>query len=108
MNEITKVSQITADDIATYIRLDEVTVDDTNTLNNLLAVAVSFIVNYTGRSEEDLDNYPDFVIVVFILCQDMWDNRTLYVDKTNMNKVVETVLGMHSVNLIPTAETTDD
>ena len=100
MNEITKVSQITANDIATYIRLDEVTVDDTNTLNNLLAVAISFIVNYTGRSEEELDNYPDFVIVVLILCQDMWDNRTLYVEKTNLNKVVETVLGMHSVNLL--------
>lgn len=100
MNEITKVSQITANDIAAYIRLDEVTVDDTNTLNNLLAVATAFIVNYTGRSEEELDNYADFVIVVFILCQDMWDNRTLYVDKTNLNKVVETILGMHSVNLL--------
>lgn len=100
MNEITSVSQITANDIAAYIRLDEVTVDDTNTLNNLLAVAKAFIVNYTGRSEEELDNYPDFVIVVFILCQDMWDNRTLYVDKTNLNKVVETILGMHSVNLL--------
>ncbi len=100
MNEITKVSQITANDLAAYIRLDEVTADDTNTLNNLLAVAISFIVNYTGRSEEELDNYSDFVIVVFILCQDMWDNRTLYVDKTNLNKVVETVLGMHSVNLL--------
>lgn len=100
MNEITSVSQITANDIAAYIRLDEVTVDDTNTLNNLLAVAKAFIVNYTGRSEEELDNYPDFVIVVLILCQDMWDNRTLYVDKTNLNKVVETILGMHSVNLL--------
>lgn len=100
MNEITKVSEITANDIAAYIRLDEVTVDDTNTLNNLLAVAKSFIVNYTGRSEEELDNYPDFVIVVLILCQDMWDNRTLYVEKTNLNKVVETILGMHSVNLL--------
>lgn len=108
MNEITKVSQITANDIAAYIRLDEVTVDDTNTLNNLLAVSKSFIVNYTGRSEEELDNYSDFVIVVFILCQDMWDNRTLYVDKTNLNKVVDTILGMHSVNLLPIDEAQDD
>lgn len=100
MNEITKVSEITAADIADYIRLPEVTADDTNTLNNLLAVAKAFIVNYTGRSEEELDNYADFVIVVLILCQDMWDNRTLYVDKTNLNKVVETILGMHSVNLL--------
>lgn len=108
MNEITKVSQITANDIAEYIRLDEVGQDDLNTLNSLLGVAKTFIVNYTGRTLEELDNYQDFVIVVLILCQDMWDNRTLYVDKTNLNKVVDTILGMHSVNLLPIAGLTDD
>ena len=30
-----------------------------------------------------------------VLCQDMYDNRSMYVDKNNMNKVVEAVLGMH-------------
>ena len=100
MNEITKVSEITMVDVANYIRLVETTQDDLNTLNNLLNVAKAFISNYTGRTEAELDNYQDFVIVVLILCQDMWDNRTLYVDKTNLNKVVETILGMHSVNLL--------
>lgn len=100
MNEINKVSDITSQDIASYIRLVEVEQDDLNTLNNLLNVAITFIQNYTGHTQEELDNYQDFVIVVLILCQDMWDNRTLYVDKTNLNKVVETILGMHSVNLL--------
>lgn len=100
MNEIKKVSDITSQDIANYIRLVEVEQDDLNTLNNLLNVAITFIQNYTGRTQDELDNYQDFVIVVLILCQDMWDNRTLYVDKTNLNKVVETILGMHSVNLL--------
>lgn len=100
MNEINKVSDITSQDIANYIRLVEVEQDDLNTLNNLLNVAITFIQNYTGHTQEELDNYQDFVIVVLILCQDMWDNRTLYVDKTNLNKVVETILGMHSVNLL--------
>lgn len=95
-----KVSDITATDIANYIRLDEVSEDDTKTLENLIAISKSFIEHYTGRSEQELDNYPDFVIVVYILCQDMWDNRTLYVDNSNLNKVVETILGMHSVNLL--------
>lgn len=104
MNSITKVSQITYSDLADYIRLDEVTTADQNTLNNLLSVAKAFIANYTGLAETDLDNFADFVIVVFILVQDMWDNRTLYVDKSNLNKVVDTILGMHSVNLLPTAE----
>lgn len=100
MNGIKKVSDITSQDIADYIRLVEVEQDDLNTLNNLLNVAITFIQNYTGHTQDELDNYQDFVIVVLILCQDMWDNRTLYVDKTNLNKVVETILGMHSVNLL--------
>lgn len=98
MNEITKVSDITAQDLAEYIRIIDYTNDDLQTLNNLLNVATTFISNYTGRTE--LDDYQDFVIVVCILVQDMWDNRTLYVDKDNLNKVVESILGMHSVNLL--------
>lgn len=100
MNEISKVSDITYTDVANYIRLPEVTTDDINTLNTLIVVAKNFIIGYTGHTLEELDNYLDFVIVVLILCQDMWDNRTLYVDKTNLNKVVNTILGMHSVNLL--------
>lgn len=100
MNDITKVSDITYQDIADYLRLIEIDNDDINTLNTLLNVAKNFIINYTGRTSEELDNYQDFVIVVFVLCQDMWDNRTLYVDSKNLNNVVETILGMHSVNLL--------
>lgn len=100
MNEISKVSDITYTDVANYIRLPEITTDDINTLNTLIVVAKNFITGYTGHTLEELDNYLDFVIVVLILCQDMWDNRTLYVDKTNLNKVVNTILGMHSVNLL--------
>lgn len=98
MNNITKVSEITYQDCADYMRLDEVSEDDINTLNNLIDIAKTFVSNYTGRT--DLDVFQDFVIVVFVLVQDMWDNRTLYVDKTNLNKVVESILGMHSVNLL--------
>lgn len=101
MNQISKVSDITAQDVADYLRLPEVTADDTNTLNTLIGIAKTYISKYTGRSMEELDNYQDFVIVCLVLCQDMWDNRTLYVDSSNLNNVVETVLGLHSVNLLP-------
>ena len=100
MNSITKVSEITWQDVAAYIRLPEVSQGDQNTLTNLINISIDFISKYTGVEVENLDNYNDMVIVVFILCQDMWDNRTLYVDNTNLNKVVETILGMHSVNLL--------
>lgn len=100
MNELTKVSDITYEDVADYLRLAEIDSDDINTLNNLLSVAKTFIINYTGRTSEELDNYQDFVIVVFVLCQDMWDNRTMYVESKNLNNVIESILGMHSVNLL--------
>lgn len=90
-----KVSEIAYSDIADYIRLTEVSQTDQTLLTRLITIAKDFIMNYTGV--EDLDESDDFVIVVFILCQDMYDNRTLYVDKTNLNKVVDTILSMHSV-----------
>ena len=100
MNQINAVSQITAQDVADYLRISEVTQNDINTLNTLLTVAKVYSGEYTGRSIQDLDNYKDIIIVVLILCQDMWDNRTLYVDNSNVNKVVESILGLHSVNLL--------
>lgn len=102
MNNIQKVSDITYNDVADYIRLnvEEGDTEEINTLNTLINISKVFISNYTGRTTEELDNFQDFVIVVLILCQDMWDNRTLYVDNSNLNKVVETILGMHSVNLL--------
>lgn len=100
MNNITKISEITYQDVAEYIRLSEITQNDQNLLNNLINISIDYISKYTGIAEEDLDNYNDMVIVVFILCQDMWDNRTMYVDNTNLNKVVDTILGMHCINLL--------
>ena len=91
-----KVSDITYQEIADYIRLTEVSPEDESLLTNLIGIAKSFIKWNTGV--EDLDEFDDFVIVVFILCQDMYDNRTLYVDKSDLNKVVQTILGMHTLN----------
>lgn len=108
MNQITKVSEIDSGSLAEYLRLPDVTEADTNTLNNLLGIAKTYMSNYTGRSMEELDNYQDFVIVCFVLVQDMWDNRTLYVDSSNINHVVESILNMHSVNLLPRMELNDD
>lgn len=107
MNEITNVSDITSQDVADYLRLPEVTASDQNLLNSLIEIAKAFILKYTGIAQDDLDNYQDFVIVVFVLCQDMWDNRTLYVDKNNLNYVIESILGMHSVNLLPSGDADD-
>ena len=100
-----KVSEITVKDIANYLRLTEVSDEEKIELQTYLNVAKSYISNYTGipiisneQGTTTLDTYTDFIIVVYVLCQDMYDNRRMYVDNTNINKVVQTVLGMHSRN----------
>lgn len=94
-----KVSEITAEHLSAYIRLEP----DENTLNeldNLLNVAKEYIKSYAGIDEEEMDRHDDIVIVVYILVQDMYDNRVLYVDKNNLNKTVENILNLYSGNLL--------
>jgi len=98
-----KVSEITISDVASYLRLEDGEYSETE-LSNLLNAAKNFIKSYTGLTKEEMDKYEDFYIVVMILCQDMYDNRSLYVDKNNLNKVVDTILGMHCTNLLPTPD----
>lgn len=98
--EISKVSDITEKSVADYLRLDEVTESEKDTLTMLISIATSFIKSYTGLDDAGVDKYPEFVIVVLILCQDMWDNRTMYVDSKDLNNTVQSILAMHSVNLL--------
>lgn len=96
---ITKVSEITVEDLKTYLRIsDDLSDDDKKFLKTILNSSVNYIKNNTGI--DDVDKYSDLVIVVFVLCQDMYDNRTLYVDKNNVNKVVSSILGQHDNNLL--------
>lgn len=98
MREITKVSDITAEDIAEYLRLPDADAGELQTLDNMLEVAKAYIREYTGR--KNLDDFQDFVIIVFVLVQDMYDTRTLYVDNNNINNVYQSILNLHSINLL--------
>lgn len=103
-----KVSSITNKELADYLKLEyeDLTNEQKTDLDTLLDVAKAYICSYTGLSNDpidsELDKHNEFVIVVYILVQDMHDNRTMYVDKNNLNHVVETILGMHRTNLLPT------
>ena len=97
---VTKLSELTAADIAEYLRLPEVTPDDENSLTTYLTIAKSYIVQYTGYTLAELDAFSDIVQVALILCQDMYDNRSLYVDKSNLNFAVESTLDSHRINLL--------
>ena len=100
-----KVSEITVKDITNYLRLSEVSNEDNKNIELFLNIAKNYIENYTGipqksdnEEEDTLDTYSDFIIVVYVLCQDMYDNRVMYVDGKNINNTVKTILDMHTRN----------
>lgn len=101
MNRIAKASEVTAADLAEYLRVGEVTGSEEGFLSTIIGAAKSYMTKYTGLTAEQLDGSSDIVIALLVLCQDMYDNRALYVDSANVNKAVQSILDMHSVNLLP-------
>ena len=101
-----KISEITSANVATYLRLETGDYDAT-VLAAIMAAAKQHLTDYTGipatstdTEADTLDNHPDFYVAYMVLCQDMHDNRSMYVETNNVNKVVESILGMHCVNLL--------
>ena len=105
MGVITKVSEITKEYLGEYLRLDDPSADQLDELATMLGSAKGFVSSYTGlpiTSGEglNLDSKPEFVVAVCVLVQNSYDNRTLYVDKGEAEKVLEATLDMHVVNLL--------
>ena len=66
--------------------------------------SIEFCKSQTGLSDEELDKHEDITIAVLTLISDMWDNRSMTVQKNNVNTIVDAILGMHRTNLIPTPD----
>lgn len=101
MNQIEKVSKVTSADLAEFLRVGEVTPSEDWFLKTIIGAATAYMCKYTGLTTAQLDGSQDLVTALLVLCQDMYDNRALYVDSANVNQTVQSILDMHSVNLLP-------
>lgn len=97
-----KVSEITIKDICRQIRTEEayLTEEDRKYLSIIQKAAMGYVKGYTGLDEAAIDTHEDITIAVLVLVSDMYDNRQMTVDKNNVNRVVDTILGMYCVNLL--------
>ena len=97
-----KVSEMTIKNLSDYLKLDfeSLTEEEKAELNAFLSSAKAFISEYTGLNQEEIDTHETFVVAVYILVQDIYDNRSYYVGKTSINQVLEHILNMHSINLL--------
>ena len=91
-------STIYADGVA-LTETSDYTLDDT-TGDIVFVSAPDNGVEITATYQTGLDAYNDFVLAVYVLVQGMYDTRAYYIDKAALNSVVETILGMHCINLL--------
>ncbi len=101
-----KISELTLETIANHLRempdnLDE---NDKSLIEAMLTASIDYCKGFTGLTAEELDSFEDTTIAVLALVSDMWDNRSMTVDKANTNRVVDTILSMHCTNLVPEVE----
>ena len=97
-----KLSEITIGTAAGYLRFEDGEYDE-NLLTAVMQAARSYIEHYTGLSATELDRYEDVSIAFLVLCQDLYDNRTMYPDTryaANANRVVSSILDLHARNLL--------
>lgn len=73
-------------------------------LQAMQKAAVAYVCGQTGLKESELDEFEDITIAVLTVISDMWDNRSLTIDRSNPNELVDNILFMHSTNLLPSAE----
>lgn len=93
-----KISEITLQEIKNYLHVYHT--EDDKLISDILIASKGFVKNYTGLTNEGLDAKEDLSMAVFILSSELYDNRAYTVENNNVNPVIETILGMHSVNLL--------
>lgn len=74
--------------------------DSDNILNGLRSAAVSFILNQTGLTAAEAENYDDLSVALLVLVYDMYLNRTYSADKSTVNPIVQSILSEHARNLL--------
>lgn len=95
-----KISEVTAADIKEYAREYNDDPETTRTFNNILVACTSYVKNYTGLSNEQMDSKEDLTIALMVLSNEMYDNRVFTVQDNKVNVVIKTILDMHSINLL--------
>ncbi|RXI50190.1 phage gp6-like head-tail connector protein [Clostridium tetani] len=93
-----KISEVTIQDLKEYANVEH-DLDD-KLFNNILIASKSYIKSYTGLTFGQMDTKEDLTIVLMALSDEMYDNRTFTVQDGKANRVIKSILDMHSVNLL--------
>ena len=90
-----KISDVTAEDVMEFLRIDEDEVQSV-ILTVSMDAATQYIISYTGLTVEEIDDYPDLTVAYLALIQDTYDNRGILSDGKGNNPTITSILNMHT------------
>lgn len=93
-----KISEITIQDLKDYARIEHD--EDDSILPGILIACKMYIKSYTGLTLDQMDEKEDMTIALFVLSNELYENRTFTVKDDKVNVVIKSILDMHSVNLL--------
>jgi hypothetical protein len=104
-----KISEVTIKELKDYAHVYHN--EDDNLFGAILIACKSYISSYTGLPlvddpatpdvvEKNCDAHEDLTIALFVLSNELYDNRTFTVENDKVNTVIKSILDMHSVNLL--------
>lgn len=94
------LSELTANDLAYYLRLEQDEGESDPMIQGILHAAVSAVLGYTGLSSEEADTLPELALAALIMGADLYEHRTMQVQSENVNPTAKTLMDMHRVNLL--------
>lgn len=100
------ISSVEVEDVANYLRLEPGNYSETE-MAAIMAASKQYLSSYSGipatSTDPDaitLDSYEDLTIAYLVVCREMYDNRSMAVENTSANKVIDSILSLHARNLL--------
>lgn len=93
-----KISEVTIQDLKEYAHVYHN--EDDLLFNSILIACKAYIRSYTGLTTESMDDKEDLTMALYVLSNELYDNRSFSVEKDKVNTVIKSILDMHSINLL--------
>lgn len=92
-----KMSEVSVADLMEYLREDE----ESALLSSILSAGKRYVVNYTGRTAEELDEDEEVAIALLAVCVDLYDKRGV-ISSVNLseNQLITGILESHRINFV--------
>lgn len=92
-----KINEVTADLLMNYCNAYE---EDKQLLEIFKDASVSYIKSHSGLTVEEMNSLDDLTVALLVLVSGMFDSRSIECDKDKVNLILDSILGLHSRNLV--------